>query len=584
MKISTAKYTLLAAVMVLAACKRDGEDDFAAEQQQPGESNMTFAASFEHPLSKAALHIDGDSPATATAIQTYFLKDDAISVFDGVANNKFSTADNGATASFSGMAKASATGYMALFPYNSAAKINDDGSIATTVPTKQSFKSEAATSVNSALEGIVAIAQANLGDMSFTLKNATAIIRITTQGEISSSIKVESSKPIAGDFSVKFDNYGDPAASGATSYTVELTDAPHGGYISILPVEAADFKVTYTTKDGTPKEAYFQNVTAKRSEILNFGDIDQLLTITYDVSGIPGATAKNKCIRPGSDLILPNSIGEGVTFKSWLDKDGNERNKGTKITNVTEALTFVALSENEKVLVFNFNNDENGNVTTEVKQFKKGENVTMPSNAIAPEGKHLIGWDFSLTPGDNTEYQPGQTADVWSKITNTTRVIYAHYALNDVKVTLDANGGKFADNSTTKSVIHKWGVAPEIPEDQPEREGYWFKAWENIDGIDLKNDVTVKAVWGNFYKITFHDFDGTALTQYAQTFNDGETTTLRNDIKLGNNIKSWNTKQNGEGTDYTPGLEYTFTGNIDLYPVKSNDQPSSIDPWKIKEF
>lgn len=571
MNISIAKYTLLAAVVGLAACKHDDDDGYALQPVAPAEGNMIFAASFEAPLSKAALHVDGNNPATAR-IQTYFQTNDALSLFDGVANNKFTTTDNGASVSFEGTAKTSESGYYALFPYNQAAKLNADGSISTTIPTKQSFKSDAVaglTGVNSALEGIVAIAHTD--NSSLTLKNATAIIRITTNGEISSSIKVESSEAISGDVNVSFDQYNNPVASGATSKVVELTDAPNGGYISILPVENANFKVTYTLKDGTKKEAYFQNVTVRRSEILNFGDIDKLITVTFDVSGLNNINIPNVSIKPGGSIILPSI--PNMSSCRWLDSNGNPKNQGSAISNITEDISFVIITTNDKVLVFSYNNK------TSFKKFTVGSEITMLEEADAPEGHHLIGWDFSQY-AQTPQYAPGQKAVV--SINNTTRTIYAYYDLNDVKVTLDANGG-LIDNKATKEITHKWGVTPTIT-DEAERAGYWFKGWD-VDNLDPYADATVKAIWGTFSKIIYHDFDGTVLAEFEQTYKDGESTTIRNDIKLSSLIESWNEKQDGTGSNsYIPGQQYKLTGNINLYPVKSESSPSSIDDWNFQDF
>jgi hypothetical protein len=107
MNINIAKYTLLAAAVSLAACKHDDDDGYVQQQSSQEEGTITFATSFEQSLSKAALHIDGDNIANASSIQTYFLSTDALTIFDGVANNKFTTQDKGASVSFSGIAKAS---------------------------------------------------------------------------------------------------------------------------------------------------------------------------------------------------------------------------------------------------------------------------------------------------------------------------------------------------------------------------------------------------------------------------------------------------------------------------------------------
>ena len=107
MNLNIAKYTLLAATVSLAACQRD--DDGYTEQLPAAEGNMSFSASFESSLSKAALHYDSEVPTSSSKIVTYFQSSDALSVFDGYANNKFTTQDNGANATFAGRAKASSS-------------------------------------------------------------------------------------------------------------------------------------------------------------------------------------------------------------------------------------------------------------------------------------------------------------------------------------------------------------------------------------------------------------------------------------------------------------------------------------------
>ena len=517
MNINIAKYTLLAAAVSLAACKHDDDDGFVEQLPSQEEGTLTFATSFEKSLSKAALHIDGDNLATASSIQTYFLNTDALTIFDGVANNKFTTKDKGASVAFSGIAKASDNGYYALFPYNESATLNEDGTISTKIPEKQSYKSDALagfSGVNSNLEGIVAVARINAGDNALTLKNATAIAGFHVINGTTTGLKIEANKPIAGDIKITLENNGTPTATGATSSVIELTDAPNGGFVSLVPVNNVNLKVTYTNKNDEKKVAYFNNVSFTRSEILDFGNLDELLSITYDVSGSNGAHVENTTKKVNDKLTLPANIGDGITFTGWVDNQGVVRDGGEIIT-VTKDMSFVAVASNEKVLVLN----------------------------------HI-----------------GSIID-----------------LKDIKVTLDANGGKFDDNKTTKEIIHKWGTEVTVT-DEPTREGYWFKGWDT-DHISPIDEVTVKAVWGNYAKIIYHDFDGNALPQYEQTYKDGGKATIRTDIKLGKLIASWNLKQDGSGTEeYIPGQEYKFNGDINLYPVKSNQQPSGIDDWTIKEF
>ena len=141
MNIKIAKYTLLAAVISLASCKNDDDDGMALQQPSPTAGTMTFAASFETPLSKATV----ENNKTTT-----FKSGDAISIFSGTENNKFSTTGSGATATFTGTATKSTSGYYALFPYSSSATIADKV-ITTLIPDAQT-----GNSVN-----VVAVAFAN---------------------------------------------------------------------------------------------------------------------------------------------------------------------------------------------------------------------------------------------------------------------------------------------------------------------------------------------------------------------------------------------------------------------------------------
>ena len=580
MNINIAKYTLLAAAVSLAACKHDDDDGLVEQQSSPEEGTLTFATSFEHSLSKAALHIDGDNLATASSIQTYFLNTDALTIFDGESNQKFTTNKSGASVNFSGVAKASDNGYYALFPYNASATLNEDGTISTQIPDKQSYKSDALagiSGVNSALEGIVAVAHTNADDNSLTLKNATAIAGFHLVNGTTTSLKIEASKPIAGDIKITIENNGTPTATGATSQVIELTDAPNGGFVSLMPVNNVNLKVYYTNQDNEQQVAYFNNVSFARSEILDFGNLDELINITFDVSNIPNAHVEATTKKLNGKLTLPSNIGEGITFTGWVDDKGILREGGEIIT-VTRPMRFEAIATNEKVLILN-----NQGETTYIK-FKEGEAVTLPATVEALTGHHLAGWDAkaNANPASPT-YKAGET--ITFTFSEPSMMLNAIIDLDDITVTLDANGGTFDGTNATKEIVHKWGTEVTLTDDdEPTREGYWFKGWDT-NFINPTEDVTVKAVWGNFAKIIYHDFDGKVLTAYEQTYEDGGKATIRTDIKLGKMIASWNLKQDGSGAvEYIPGQEYTFNGDINLYPVKSNQQPSGIEDWRIEDF
>ncbi|MCR5454516.1 MAG: InlB B-repeat-containing protein [Bacteroidales bacterium] len=556
MKIKITKYTLLIAALSLAACSKEDDGALVQDTQQPVAGSMTFQASFEQSLSKASLSQN----------KTLFASGDAISVFDGKSNNKFSTTGSGASVSFTGTAIATTDGYTALFPYNEAAKINADGSISTSIPASQ-------TGSNT---GIVAVAKAAADQSTFQLKNVNSIVSFQTT-EKCQSIKVAANKEIAGEISVAIGDDGVPTSTVTKGVKeVTLTDATNGGNISVLPVDDVDLVVTCIYDDGKSRTFYYYGISLKRSTALNFGNLDDLVSITLDVSEIDDASVNNVVLKKGTKYYLPTLSNYSQTL--WVGSDGSLYNNGEETSSgITSDVSYAALPENKKILIFNF--DENN---SKFVIFKEGEEVTMlTADNVTKEGHTLSGW---LLYGDETEYlyKPGEKATVTAA--NRWRNVNAVWVLKDVTITLDANGGTFSDGKTTQTITHKWGQSVEIS-DEPTYadDAKWFNGWDQE--IDLKNDITLKAQWADYNNITYHDFDGKAISDKVQKYKPGQKTAIRNDITLSYPIDSWNAKADGSGaTQYLPGSEYEFTGNIDLYPVKSDNKPSGIDDWTIKEF
>ncbi len=577
MNLIKAKYSLLAAAIGLAACNKndDGDDGQTPSNTLPVENAMTFKATFENPLSKAALHVEGKEVSSAAWIKTYFQSGDAMSLFSNAINNKFTTSDNGETVSFSGAAKESEDGYIALFPYSQDATINDDGTISTKIPETQSFKDVDVTTLtgfNKALEGIVAVAKTAPDKKELTLKNATTIANFSSSRDLK-SLKVEASQPIAGDITITLDDSGIPTVTSATSTTIELTDAPKGGYISMAPNAGIDLKVTYTLDDteGTTKSVYMNNVNMKRSNIIDFGDITTLVSITYDVSAIPDATPeKSKSVVNGNNTIsMPNTTGVSL----WVGEDGTPYRPGEIIKNVTTDLTFAALPEGTKAVFYHYYD--------EVKPviFKEGETVTMLDVTPNQEGYDFLGW--ATAPQNTTiAYDPG--ASVVLSTTSNVVNLYAKFALRTVTITFDANGGKFDDGNTIKTVDHQYNTSISLYLYIPKRDGFWFKNWEGHDDPGINTtDITLKAIWGDYFTVTYHDFDGSVAG--TQQVRDGEEAIVRADLSLSSIVETWTSQPNGQGTEYIPGQEAIFTGNIDLYPVKSNNTPSTIQDWTIDD-
>ncbi len=123
-------------------------------------------------------------------------------------------------------------------------------------------------------------------------------------------------------------------------------------------------------------------------------------------------------------------------------------------------------------------------------------------------------------PDSQTTYAPGDTytftaADVTDGVT--------FYGVTDetgnVTATFDANGGKFADDSTSKDVETAKGTAPVAPA-APQREGYTFIGWTPAVGT-ISANTTYTAVWNvDPALVIYLDYDGTEIERFTQAYGE----------------------------------------------------------------
>ena len=100
------KTKLFLITMTLAAlafsCKNEVDEDRTGRFEE-----MSFTATSESIVTKTSVEMPNIS----------WLEKDSISVFDGKANNKFTNAQGGVSATFSGVANAKSDTFVALYPY-----------------------------------------------------------------------------------------------------------------------------------------------------------------------------------------------------------------------------------------------------------------------------------------------------------------------------------------------------------------------------------------------------------------------------------------------------------------------------------
>lgn len=136
--------------------------------------------------------------------QVLWMQNDAISIFDGVGNNKFVTEESAASAVFSGKA-CQASQYYALYPYSSLASSVNAGIRTSLSGMQEAVDGTFADDVNLS----VGIVEENGGFLSAVMKNVCAYMKFTVRDSDSEicrvSVCASGSESLSGDITIGFD-------------------------------------------------------------------------------------------------------------------------------------------------------------------------------------------------------------------------------------------------------------------------------------------------------------------------------------------------------------------------------------------
>ncbi len=238
-------------------------------------------------------------------------------------------------------------------------------------------------------------------------------------------------------------------------------------------------------------------------------------------------------------------------------------------------LTFSAVWALDSTLTVNFNT-MGGTYVGDAPQTTFTPTTTSDTTFVAPvapskEGYSFAGW--SLDPSKSAidtaagDVTAGQSVNYPSKSTT----YYAIWAVNEVGITLDANGGQYADGSETKTLSGPHGTSADY--EAPTRHNYSFAGWL-VNGTDVTYDVlfsadnegkTYKALWAaGSATVTFIavgvDSEG-ASKHYAGQIGD-EFTVPANPARLGYLFTGWYDRS-GKKLDVSAGDKVEFSDSVE---------------------
>lgn len=156
-----------------------------------------------------------------------------------------------------------------------------------------------------------------------------------------------------------------------------------------------------------------------------------------------------------------------------------------------------------------------------------------------------------------------------------------------ITVTFDAEGGSLPQDQLTKVVTsgEPYGALP-----VPEREGYTFAGWQDINGTVISEDSIVEstadqeffALWeANTYTVHFDGNSNTAGTMEDQTglkYDEEYVLNANGFTRTGYEFTGWNTSADGTGTAYADGASIiSLTG-------ENGGTAELFAQWELKEY
>jgi len=232
-------------------------------------------------------------------------------------------------------------------------------------------------------------------------------------------------------------------------------------------------------------------------------------------------------------------------------------------------------------VTYDGNEHTGGTVPADSGVYNEGATVTVFGNALNLEksGYKFAGWN-TQADGNGTTYAAGDTFSIGAE--NVT--LYAKWT---PAYTVTYNGNENTGGTVpTDSTLYEAGATVTVLDNalNLEKSGYKFAGWNTqADGngttyaagdmfsIGAEN-VTLYAKWTPAYTVTYNGNENTGgdVPTDSTLYEEGATVTVLDNtgnlVKTSYNFEGWNTRADGNGTDYTAGDIFSMaTENVSLY-------------------
>jgi uncharacterized repeat protein (TIGR02543 family) len=226
-----------------------------------------------------------------------------------------------------------------------------------------------------------------------------------------------------------------------------------------------------------------------------------------------------------------------------------------------------------KTYTVSFDGNGGSGIVPAAQNVRAASGITLPAGSGLTNGDRIFGgWGVEAS-GSGIVYSAGTMYTVTSDI-----ILYAKWYPAGVLYTVTFNS---AGGNATASQSMVSGTVAIRPAD-PYRAGYTFAGWYSDSSMQTLYDFatpvtesfTLYAAWSaNRYTVTFNANGANGVAPAAVTVDYGSSITLPGAgglSKPDETFRSWNTEDDGKGTAYLSGVQYTVTADVTLFAVWSN--------------
>jgi len=228
-----------------------------------------------------------------------------------------------------------------------------------------------------------------------------------------------------------------------------------------------------------------------------------------------------------------------------------------------------------KTYTVNFDSNGGSGTIPTAQTVRAASGITLPLGNELSKGDEIFGgWSVDAS-GAGVVYSAGTRYTVTSDITLYAKWYPAGTTL--YTVTFDSAGG-----SETASQSMVFGAVAIRPVD-PYKANYTFGGWYSDEGAQtpynfatpVSEDFTLYAKWiANKYTVTFNANGANGAAPAAVTVDYGYGITLPEAgllTKPDEVFNGWNTEDDGTGTSYASGAQYTVTADVTLFAMWKED-------------